>query len=171
MTNKIAMIIASDKFRDEEYADPKTVFEANGFTVTTASSTTDPCTGMLGAVVTPDTLYTSIDPTDYDAVIFVGGGGSREYFDDPKAHDIAKRTVELNRVLGAICIAPSILANAGLLYGKEAAVYSSERVNLETKGAQVMPSPVARDGNIVTGEGPAAAVKFGNTVLEAIRSV
>jgi len=51
MSKKIAMIIASQKFRDEEYAVPKKVFEDNGFEVTTASSTTSVCKGMLGAAV------------------------------------------------------------------------------------------------------------------------
>ena len=171
MTNKIAMIIASNKFRDEEYADPKNVFESSGFSVTTASSTLNPCTGMMGGIVKPDILYTSVDPQDYDAVIFVGGGGSREYFDDADAQGIAKKTLAANRVLGAICIAPSILANAGLLKGKKATVFSSQAENLLEKGACVMPDNVVRDGNIVTGNGPGAGDRFGELVVDTIRSV
>jgi protease I len=171
MNKKIAMIIASKNFRDEEYAMPKKVFEANGYQVTTASSKTGTIRGMLGDTVTPDTLYTSIDPKDYDAVIFVGGGGAREYFNDSTAHAIAKKTLAENKVLGAICIAPSILANAGLLLDKKAVVFSSEEANLESKGAILQPGDVAKDGNIVTATGPNAAKSFGKKIVESLKSV
>jgi protease I len=171
MTNKIAMIIASDKFRDEEYAQPKRIFENNGFSVTTASSSLDPSTGMLGLTVTPEVLYSTINPGDYDAVVFVGGGGSREYFDDQTAHNIAKSTVTSEKVLGAICIAPSILANAGLLQGKKATAYSSEEGNISGKGAILQNTGAVRDGRIVTADGPASADKFGDLIVQAIKSV
>ena len=55
---------------------------------------------------------------DYDAVIFVGGPGSSEYWDDPKAHSIAEETVAADKIPGAICIAS--LAKSGVLKGKKA---------------------------------------------------
>ncbi len=169
MDKKILMIIASGNFRDEEYEIPKNVFIKNGFQVTTASSKTTPCTGMLGALVTPDVLYTEIDPADFDAVIFVGGGGAREYFDDESAHEIAKKTLAANRLLGAICIAPSILANAGLMHGKKAAVFGSQQGNLAEKGALLQKSDVVKDGDIVTAKGPESAQRFAKIIVDALQ--
>jgi protease I len=171
MSKKIAMIIASHNFRDEEYKMPKKIFEANGYHVTTASSKAGPSMGMLGDIATPDTLYTSIDPNDYDAVIFIGGGGAREYFNDKAAHDIARKTLAANKILAAICIAPSVLANAGLLQGKKATVFSSEEANLSNKGAILQNSDVVKDGNIITATGPHAAEEFGKVIVEALISM
>ena len=51
---KVLMVIAPDKFRDEELFKPKEIIEANGGTVTIASLKARPCTGMMGGTVTPD---------------------------------------------------------------------------------------------------------------------
>ncbi len=171
MSKKVIMIIASNNFRDEEYLMPKQVLERNGYEVTTASSKISTSIGMLGGSVTPDVLYTSIDPSDYDAVIFVGGGGAREYFDDPTAHNIARNTIAKKKVLGAICIAPSILANAGLLNGKKAVVFNTEEPNLSSKGAILQNSDVVIDGNIITANGPHSAEDFGEAVVSALESM
>ena len=126
---------------------------------------------MFGTSVTPDILYSEIEPADYDAVVFVGGGGAREYFDDSIAHNIAVKTLKAKKILGAICIAPSILANAGLLQNKKAVAFSSEKVNLQNKGALIQNVDVARDGNIITATGPQSAEKFGEAIVKAIKSV
>lgn len=171
MTNKIAMIIASKNFRDEEYKIPKSIFEENNFIVTTASSHTKPSPGMLGAVIIPDILHAELVPKDYDAVVFIGGGGAREYFNDETAHKIAKDTLSAGKILGAICIAPSILANAGLLHGKKATVFNSEESNLANKGAILKSADVVKDGNIITATGPHSAEEFGEEIIKAIKSM
>ncbi|MFQ6099494.1 MAG: DJ-1/PfpI family protein, partial [Armatimonadota bacterium] len=105
---------------------------------------------------------------DYDAVVFVGGTGATEYFDDPTAHALAKQAAQSNRLTAAICLAPSILARAGLLQGKRATVYASEAATLEAKGADYTGAAVERDGNILTGEGPHAAKQFSQRLVEAL---
>ena len=164
----ILMVIAAGKFRDEELFHTKEVIEQNGGKVTIASTTIEPVTGMLGGKAKPDILLSSADPSKYDAVIFVGGGGAQQYFNDPTAHTLAKKTVEKSRTLGAICIAPSILANAGLLKGRKATSFSSEKGNLAKKGADYTGEPVTVDGDIVTGEGPTAAKKFGAAIVQCL---
>lgn len=167
---KVAMVIASQNFRDEEYLHPKEVLELYGAQITTVSSSKNPARGMLGAVAHPDILLSELNSSDYDSVLFIGGGGAREYFDNPTAHKIAKETLDSGRILGAICIAPSILANAGLLNGKKATCYSSEIENLKSKGAIYTGADVETDGNIVTATGPQAARKFGDIIKEKLIS-
>lgn len=161
---KVAMIIASQNFRDEEYLHPKEVLQSYSAQITTVSSSKNPARGVLDATVQPDILLSELNSSDYDAILFIGGGGAREYFDNPTAHKVAKETLNLGKVLGAICIAPSILANAGLLKGKKATCFSSEVSNLKAKGAIYTGADVETDGNIVTATGPQAAKKFGETV-------
>jgi len=123
---KVLMIIAPRNFRDEELFQPKEELEKTGNSVTIASTTTDIATGMLGGTAKPDLTINNVDVDDYDAVVFVGGTGSSVYFKDPRAHEIARTANEKGKLIGAICIAPSTLANAGLLRGKKATSYPSE---------------------------------------------
>ncbi|CAG1772182.1 partial protease I, partial [uncultured bacterium] len=56
---KAVIIIASNNFRDEELLKPKEVLEKNGVAVTVASSSLKEATGMLGAKVKPDILFSN----------------------------------------------------------------------------------------------------------------
>lgn len=166
---KVVLIIAHENFRDEELFEPKEVLESGGVQVTVASSSLGPAKGMLGATAEPDILVEDISGSDYDAVVFIGGTGSREYFDNPTAHSIAKEAASSGKLLGAICIAPSTLANAGLLGDKKATCFSSQADNLKSKGAIVTGAPVEKDGNILTAEGPSSAEQFGKALLHALK--
>ncbi|MBZ0190500.1 hypothetical protein KsCSTR_43540 [Candidatus Kuenenia stuttgartiensis] len=166
---KVVIIIAKNNFRDEELLEPKAILEKNGAAVTIASSSLKESKGMLGAKVSPDILFTDIAVGDYDAVIFVGGTGSSEYWDNPTAHTIAKEANKVNKIVGAICIAPVTLAKAGLLKGKKATTYSSTVNDIKSEGANYTGEGVERDGNIITADGPASAKKFGEAIVKALQ--
>jgi protease I len=55
---------------------------------------------------------------DYDAVVFVGGGGSKIHFANEEVLRITKEMVKRKTVVAAICLAPVILANAGIFVQK-----------------------------------------------------
>ncbi|MCM8770791.1 MAG: DJ-1/PfpI family protein [Candidatus Omnitrophica bacterium] len=166
---KVVMIIAPEGFRDEELLEPKKILEEAGISVTVASTTTSRAKGMLGAIVSPDVTLTQVKVDDFDAVIFVGGVGASQYWDDPLAHRIAQEIIAQDKVLGAICIAPVTLANAGLLKGKRATVWSSEAGQLKRQGALYTGKAVEEDGKIVTASGPTAAKEFGQTILKLLK--
>ncbi|MCX6798856.1 MAG: DJ-1/PfpI family protein [Candidatus Diapherotrites archaeon] len=165
---KVLFIIAQQNFRDEELFEPKAVLEAAGASTTIASKKAGSATGMLGGKANASLALSDVSPGDFDAIIFVGGGGSSVFFNDPAAHDLAKEAAAQGKILGAICIAPSILANAGLLRGKKATAFSSEAQNLRDNGAGYTGQPVTVDGKIITGSGPAAAKEFGKKIAEAL---
>jgi protease I len=165
---KVVMIIAHRNFRDEELLRPRSVLEKAGAKVTIACSSLTPAKGMLGATVKPDLLLKDVKPEDYHAVLYVGGPGAKEYWDDKKAHEVARQALDKGKVLGAICIAPVTLANAGLLDGKKATVWPSEAGRLRAQGANYTGSDVEVDGRIITASGPEAAEKFGRAVLKAL---
>jgi protease I len=166
---KVVFILASRNFRDEEFAAPSEALRAAGAQITVASSKKGPLQGMLGRVATADILVKDIVVQDYDAVIFVGGSGAQEYFDDAVAHRIAKEAVAADKVLGAICIAPATLANAGVLKGRKATCFPSVAGVLRKGGATVSADAVVRDGRLVTASGPEAAARFAEALLAALR--
>ena len=165
---RAVLIIAKEIFRDEELFDTQDALEKAGVETVVASSKLGTCKGKLGATAEATVLVSDISEDDYDAIVFVGGGGSAEYFDNPDALELAKDAVEKDKVVAAICIAPRTLANAGLLKGKKATCFESERDNIIELGALFEDAPVVRDGKIITGSGPHAATKFGETIAQVL---
>ncbi len=165
---KIVMVLPENKFRDEEFLRPKEIFEKNGIQVKSASANTERARGTLGAVVKPDMLVSDIKIQDFDAVVFVGGEGAAQYWDDPTAHKLAQDAARSNKVVAAICIAPVTLARAGVLKGKHATVWYSEAGQIEAQGAVYTATGVKRDGRIVTASGPADAGKFAEEIIQAL---
>jgi protease I len=164
----VVMIVASSNFRDEEFDQPSRMLQQAGAEVTVASSRKTPARGAMGKVVTPALLVKDVAMTNFDAAVFVGGPGAVEYFDDPEAQRVARETVQQNKLLAAICIAPATLANAGVLKGKKATCFSSEEETLRNGGATVVRQDVVRDGKLVTANGPRAAAEFGRMVLTVL---
>ena len=165
------LVIAPRTFRDEEYLEPRAVLETAGVSVTTASLAAGPCVGRFGARATAEVGISDVDGGTYDAVIFVGGGGASVFFDDPEAHRVAREAAEGGRVLGAICIAPSTLARAGLLRGVRATAFPSQEEDLIAHGAIWTGAPVETDGLIVTANGPEAATAFGMRLVELLTGI
>ena len=165
---KVVMVIAHKNFRDEELFVTKQTLEKKGVQVVVASSALTLAKGMLGGSYKPDILIKDINIDDYDALVFVGGMGATEYWNNEIAHNLARAALEKNKIVAAICIAPVTLAKAGLLKGKKATVWSSEANQLKSLGAIYTGKSVERDGLIITANGPQAAEEFGKAILAAL---
>ena len=165
---KAVLIIAKEIFRDEELFDTQKALEANHIKTTVASSQLGNCTGKLGAVANAIMLLEEILADEFDAIVFVGGAGAMEYYDSKAALDLARDAMGKDKVVAAICIAPRILANAGLLEGKRATCFESEAEAIKKLGADFTGADVEQDGKIITGNGPHAATEFGEAIAVAI---
>ncbi len=170
MVSKVLLVIAPENFRDEELLHTKAELERAGAKTTIASTKTGEARGMLGARVMPNLMLDQVKVDDYDAVIFVGGSGSAVYFNDKRAISIAKEASDKGKIVCAICIAPVILANAGVLKGKRATVWPDKCIQMiESKGATYTGKPVEVDGNVITAPGPEAAREFGRAIAKALK--
>lgn len=165
--SNVLLIIAPDGYQDKEYGDTKEAVEDVGHIVFTAS-TVQIAHGSLGGTTKCDTLMSGVNAALYDAVVFVGGPGCFEYFEDEVAHSIAKDFYNAGKLTCAICAAPGILANAGLLAGLKATCWPGEAEHIQEKGAKYMGTSVYRDGLIITGNGPGAAHEFGQMITSAL---
>lgn len=162
-------IIAHRGFRDEEFTEPKAIVERAGVKVLVASSQSGEAHGSLGLKYKPDLLLSDVTVDDYDMIVFIGGPGSTEYYNDKKALAIAKQAAESKKVIGAICIAPVILANAGILKGKKATVFQYAADLIRVKGAEYTGKDLERDGLIITASGPHANAEFGKALIDALQ--
>jgi len=166
---KVLMVVAPVGFRDEECFEPKEILELGDVEVILASEGTKRAKGKLGGEIDVQIEISKAKASNYDAVVFVGGPGTTVYFNEPTALKLAKEAYEKCKIVAAICIAPSILANAGILKGKKATAYPSEEGNLRSKGAVYTGKNVEQDGKIITANGPAAAREFGKAILESLK--
>ena len=71
------------------------------------------------------------------------------------------------RYLAAICAAPSILGNLGILNGRVATCYPGFEKKLF--GAYITTDPVAKDGHVITSRGMGTAIEFASTLIGIIQ--
>lgn len=171
---KVALIIAQEGFEDNEFSQTKDVLIRQGAEISVVSKNTVlPALGKYGLEVIPDIKLDDLEVEDFNAIVFIGGPGATVYVDDLRAHQIIKEAVEKKKILGAICIAPTILAKAGVLRGVEATVWSnafdpSTIDVLKESGANYIDKPVVISGKIVTANGPSAASEFGEALASLL---
>jgi len=168
MNKRVLMVIAPVDFRDEEYFETRKILEDVGNKITVVNSTGQPSKSMFGKIVNPDKAIHDVNAKDFDAIVFVGGSGSSIYFDNQYALNLAREFYSSGKIVAAICMAPSILANAGILSGKKATAFPSEKDNINAVGTYT-GKLVEVDGKIITGNGPQAAKEFGKKIVDALR--
>jgi SagB-type dehydrogenase family enzyme len=165
---KAVLIIGSQNFRDEELFETKRVLDAAQVQTVIASTKTGIIRGMLGNVAEASIPVNRLLVDDYDAIIFIGGPGAAEYVGNPSIINMVRETVRKGKVLAAIGVAPTILANANVLAGIQATSFLSERDILIQAGAIYTGFAVQRDRSIITATGPEAAVQFGRVIIDAL---
>ena len=176
------LIIAPEGFQDQEYAGTRKGLEDARYAITVASTRVGTCTGKFGGKQEATVALKGVDISSFDKVAFIGGPGAAALADNEDAKQIARETVAQGKILGAICIAPLILARAGVLKGKHATVWDPSTRSasglarsgqvapptpsqiLQEEGATYTGKDVTVDGKIVTGNGPATAEKFGKVL-------
>lgn len=165
---KILMVVSPQQYQQDELDIPLAYFVSKDYDVSLASKGVRTATAMNGANVSIDLDIKGLDPSPYKAVVFVGGEGI--YYlklnEDPDYINLAKSAAFQNKLVGAICLAPWILANADLLQGKRATAADTDYI--KSKGAVVVEKPVVQDGNIITANGPDAAEEFAEAIVAAL---
>jgi protease I len=165
----IALIIAHKGFQPTEYQNTKKALENAGITVHTISTQLGEAEGTDGSKVAVDLKLDRLIPGEYQGIVFIGGSGALDYLDNEISYDIIKKAVSENIILGAICIAPRILAKAGILKDKKATGWDDDNELTELfkkHGTIYTKEGVVLDGAIVTATGPATATDFGKALAQ-----
>jgi protease I len=166
---RTVLVVATRGFREEELIETKKVLDQAGIQTFIVSSRPGLLTGMSGGVAYASASLNQLRVDDLDALVFIGGTGAVEFANDQFAHGLARAALERRKVVAAICIAPTILANAGLLRGVRATAYPTEQQALVAAGAVFTGNLVERDGLIITANGPTAATAFGQAIVAALQ--
>jgi protease I len=174
MEKKILMVVAFKDFKDEEYFVTKEVLEKAGYLIETTSSQKGIALGTEGGEAIVTVLPKEINPQNYKAIVFVGGSGMEKELDNQEFQKLAQEFVKTDKIAAAICIAPALLAKAGVLTNKTATVWSSPLDKsavqiLKNNGAIYEDQSVVQDGKIITANGPDAAQEFGKAIVSLLK--
>jgi protease I len=169
---KVLFVIAPSDFRDEELFNSREAVENAGFKTYIASTSMNEAVGMLGGRVKPDMLASQVNLSQYDAVVFIGGQGveTNKLPENTTVVKLAKDASNSGKVVAAICIAPRILAAAGIVKGKKVTSFSDNDTisSLKRAGAIYTARSVERDGNLITADGPSSASEFGEEIVNVL---
>ena len=165
---RILLLIAQRNFNETEFLVTKKGLEEKKIQITVTSITTDDAVGMEGMRVKPDRSLRQTNPNEYDAFIIIGGSGSPQLLDYPETIEWARRFDRQNKLIAAICLAPMVLAKAGILKGVMSTVFPADFAisTLKQENATYSNRHVIEDDNIITADGPDSAKEFVYKILK-----
>ncbi|RME33984.1 MAG: DJ-1/PfpI family protein [Gammaproteobacteria bacterium] len=138
-----------------------------GIEVVTAGLTAGPVKASRGVVLVPDTTLDEALRQEWDMVVLPGGlPGADHLNEDPRIAELLRRMADSGRFTGAICAAPKVLADKGLLKGHRATCYPG--ILESTAETEITDAPVECDGRIITGRGPGTAMDFALALIESL---
>jgi protease I len=166
------VVIAQTGFQDVELSGTLAGLKNKQIEYVLSSKNQGVCQGKYGGQVDAAVAWRDVDENAYQAVAFIGGPGAGVLKDDKDVLQVAKKFMHANKLIGAICIAPTILAQAGVLEGKRATVWcdanQTQAKFLESHGATYTGTLVEVCDNVVTGNGPEAAEAFGQAFASMV---
>ena len=163
---KTIFVFLAEGFEEIEALTPVDVLRRAGLSVQTVSVMDEQVVaGAHGVRVLADKMFAEINPEDAEMILLPGGLPGATNLD---AHEGLSRMIldfaAAEKPLAAICAAPLVLGNRGLLQGKKATCYPGFETYLQ--GAEYTAALVEKDGNIITGKGPGAAMEFAFAIVE-----
>lgn len=158
-------LFLADGFEEVEAIAPVDLLRRAEIPVQTVGVTGKEVTGAHGITVTADILPEEIQKDDIGGVILPGGmPGTLNLQKSSAVIDLLGYCAERGKLVAAICAAPMVPGEMGLLKGKKATCFPGFEENLE--GAEIVDAPVCRDGSFITGRGAGVAWQFAAAIAD-----
>lgn len=167
------MILATDGFEQSELEVPMKQLEDAGAEVHVVSLESGEITGWdkddWGQAVPVDKVLADVSPSDYDALVLPGGQINPDLLRaEEAAVSFVKAFHRSGKPLAAICHAPWLLIEAGLVKDRRATSYKSIKTDMFNAGARWEDSAMVRDGNLITSRNPGDLDVFCTALIEAV---
>lgn len=162
------LIPLANGFEDIEAVSAIDVLRRGGVSVVTASIHDGlEVTSAHGIVMRADALFAEAEKESYDAILLPGGGeGTENLRKSAAVIERLRRQKSEGRLLCAICAAPTVLTDAGVVdAGRHVTCYPTCVMGLDRVSSNV---PVVADGDVITGQAPGSALLFGLVVLQEL---
>lgn len=158
------LVILAEQFEEIEALTPIDLLRRAEVDVTLASlGDTTLVTGRSGVAVRADTTFADAAKRDYDCLVLPGGPGTKLLRADPRVRDCVLRHHAAGRLVAAICAAPAVLHDAGLLAGRRYTAHFSVGKELPHI---LSDERTVEDGRIITSRGAGTALDFALLLVE-----
>lgn len=158
------LCLLADGFEEIETITPVDLLRRAGVEVVIAAINGTSATGRNGIHLTADSALADVVDSDFDLLLIPGGPGVAELRRDGRAAALAGRFSIAGKPVAAICAAPLVLMDAGLLDGRRFTAHLSVRDVL----AQALEERVVIDGNLITSRGAGTALDFGLALVSRL---
>jgi len=164
---KRVLVPLAEGFEEIEAVTIIDVLRRAGVRVDVASLGDRRVVGSHGIAVEADMSIDEARAADYDLIALPGGmPGTLHLRQDLRVLGLVREMESSDKQLAAVCAAPSVLAEAGVLEGRRATVHPSAASFLA--GAKFEDARVVRDGKIVTGKAAGTAMEFAFALVDAL---
>ena len=168
MDDKKVLVFLVNGFEEIEAMAPIDLLRRAGIIVDTVSINEDnQVTSSRKIRVLTDKTIDEINFENYEMIVLPGGPGTENYMKSEKLLEKLKE-FSINRKLGAICAAPTILSALGILNGKQAICFPACEPDLIKDGAIIVNQDVVKDNNIITSRGAGTAIDFSLSLIEEL---
>lgn len=162
------LVIIADGFEELEAVAPIDLLRRAGADVTIAGLGEGiHVKGRNGIVIHADTNLSAVVESTFDCVLIPGGPGVSALRGDPRVASRVKKQYESGDWIAAICAAPTILKDAGVLENRRHTAHFT--VAAEMPNAQLRDRVVV-DGRIITSRGAGTSLDFGFMLVEKLFS-
>ncbi|MCH5296977.1 MAG: DJ-1/PfpI family protein [Ruminococcus sp.] len=157
-------VFLADGFEEVEALAPVDMLRRAKLDVKTVGVTGIEVTGSHNVTVKADIALSEINLDNIEGVILPGGmPGTVNLEKSQGVIDAVKYAYENEKIVAAICAAPSILGHLGYLEGRKATCFPG--FDTELKGAEYTAAHTEIDGNVITAKGAGCAVEFGHAIV------
>jgi len=164
---KTVLVLFADGSEELEAVTVVNILRRAGITVTLAGLTAGALRGSRGTMLMPDTALDSVLHDSFDMVVLPGGQpGTKHLQADARVLKLVQQMSAQGKYVSAICAAPSVLAAAGLLDGKQATCFPTCLDGFPK--VHVQSVAIVEDGKLITSRGPGTAMDFALTLVERL---
>ncbi len=157
------LVLLAPGFEEIETVTIVDVLRRAGITTVLVGISTPPIPGAHGIKLMSDASVDAIG--DYDAIVLPGGNpGYLNLERDPRVLKLIQNAYGAGKYIGAICAAPHVLGEAGIMKGATATCYPG----IEVKDARYIDQRVVRHEKIITSQGPGTAIDFALSLVEVL---
>ncbi|ODT71666.1 MAG: protease [Pelagibacterium sp. SCN 63-23] len=173
LNGKAVAILATNGFEQSELEVPLKALRDAGADVHVVSLEAGEIKGWdkddWGNSVPVDKVLGEVSAEDYDAIVLPGGQINPDLLRvETKAIDFIKSFWDQKKVVAAICHAPWLLVEAGIIKGRKVTSYPSVKTDVVNAGGIWEDSQVVTDQGLVTSRKPDDLEAFCDKIAEEI---